>query len=184
MTRATALLMIAGCGRVGFDPRVDTGPGVPSFDPAGCPPDYTIEVASTTSRYRHGGIGPNALDWLAANAACRNDPTTGRAYTHLVVIGADIERIEIEATLGVEDTWIGLSDRVLEGSWRWVTLEDIAGYPEVGSPAWYPFEPNNQNGMEHCVHTKLEGGFNDVECNTLRTFVCECDGYPDVPTQY
>uniref|UniRef100_A0A3B3I9T0 C-type lectin domain-containing protein n=1 Tax=Oryzias latipes TaxID=8090 RepID=A0A3B3I9T0_ORYLA len=67
--------------------------------------------------------------------------------------------------------WIGLSDRLREGSWIW---QD--GTP-LRTSFWYPGEPNNFRGTEEdCAETKYydyENSWNDVECTNANFWMCE-----------
>ncbi|KAI9520397.1 hypothetical protein NQZ68_018705 [Dissostichus eleginoides] len=67
-------------------------------------------------------------------------------------------------------SWIGLSDMVQEGEWKWVDGTDL-----VGVGFWKKGEPNNHSGNENCVElTHSEKKFNDAPCNREFAWVCEC----------
>ncbi|XP_030643645.1 C-type lectin domain family 4 member E-like [Chanos chanos] len=67
--------------------------------------------------------------------------------------------------------WIGLTDRDIEGVWKWVDDTTLTtGY-------WWPNEPNDHNGNEDCAESapsegKLEN-WNDLSCNEKRNYICE-----------
>ncbi|KAK9531171.1 hypothetical protein VZT92_010613 [Zoarces viviparus] len=67
--------------------------------------------------------------------------------------------------------WIGLTDSVTEGTWMWVD-----GTP-VTTTYWYPGEPSNSGGKEHCGETWQRslgiGVWNDDQCANLQHFICE-----------
>jgi hypothetical protein len=68
---------------------------------------------------------------------------------------------------GPTSWWIGLNDLEVEGTFVW---------PD-GSPAtytnWNDGEPNNANGIEHCVElSSTTGGWNDIPCDGPRTYIC------------
>ncbi|XP_074539364.1 uncharacterized protein LOC141800601 [Halichoeres trimaculatus] len=58
-------------------------------------------------------------------------------------------------------TWIGLSDRLQEGKWKWVDGTDLKS-----QGFWKQGEPNNANSNEDCAEVaKDEGKLNDVPCS-------------------
>uniref|UniRef100_A0A4W6FVB3 C-type lectin domain-containing protein n=1 Tax=Lates calcarifer TaxID=8187 RepID=A0A4W6FVB3_LATCA len=66
-------------------------------------------------------------------------------------------------------TWIGLTDRETEGTWRWVdgTL--------LSTSYWDTGEPNNHNN-EDCGEIKLydkENSWNDESCALQNLWICE-----------
>ncbi|XP_034003338.1 CD209 antigen-like protein C [Trematomus bernacchii] len=66
------------------------------------------------------------------------------------------------------DTWIGLSDREEEGTWKWVD----------GSPLtltfWSRGEPNNDHRGEDCAHIKPDTKrWNDASCENDLHWICE-----------
>lgn len=68
-------------------------------------------------------------------------------------------------------TWIGLSDLLVENQYAWSD-----GVSPVLYTNWNHNEPNNANGVEHCVtitHTILQSGkWNDDACHKNHSFVC------------
>uniref|UniRef100_A0A672Y846 C-type lectin domain-containing protein n=1 Tax=Sphaeramia orbicularis TaxID=375764 RepID=A0A672Y846_9TELE len=103
--------------------------------------------------------------WEAGRNDCKNRDAD------LVVIDSTEEQF----IQGFKDYyWIGLTDRVNEGTWKWVD----------GSPVtltfWDKGEPNNgmgSNGVnlgeEDCAEKPVKGKWNDLSCNTLRRWICE-----------
>ncbi|CAL8356380.1 unnamed protein product [Boreogadus saida] len=63
------------------------------------------------------------------------------------------------------DSWIGLSDRNTEGTWKWVDGTNLT------STVWLPGEPNDY-GTEDCALAQ-EGGWNDDTCAKLFSWICE-----------
>ncbi|XP_039631852.1 lectin-like [Polypterus senegalus] len=65
-------------------------------------------------------------------------------------------------------TWLGGSNSVQISSWLWT---DGSKWDFVN---WYPGEPNNSGGNEHCLHTNFDaqGGWNDINCGYQYSFVC------------
>ena len=61
-----------------------------------------------------------------------------------------------------EGFWAGLSDAAVEGNWVWASGE-AAGFFN-----WYPGEPNNFGGLEHCVllgDSRMDVRWNDAPCD-------------------
>jgi hypothetical protein len=149
---AVILLSIAGCGRIGFDTT------------RACPSSY---VALDTGCYR---IVTDAaeLEWLAAEQACEGDGG------HLAVVDDDDERtVLVNATVGIDDFWIGASDRVTPDSYISVT----------GAPFFLEWRPNEPNMTGDCLEIEL-GAMGDSECDFTNDYVCEIDGIDADPTTY
>ncbi|XP_062613155.1 perlucin-like protein isoform X2 [Saccostrea cucullata] len=68
-----------------------------------------------------------------------------------------------------EDFWVGATDAMVEGDWRWLPKLDYVVFSD-----WARGEPNNQ-GDQDCVD--LEYGrqyqWDDDRCNNFRSFICE-----------
>ena len=64
--------------------------------------------------------------------------------------------------------WIGLTDEVIEGTWRWVTGEAYS------YTSWNPGEPNNA-GNEDYVQFVGGGKWNDLPNNVSLPYVIEFD---------
>lgn len=124
---------------------------------------YTL-VAGPAGYYRP--VTANA-SWLTAQADCTNDVA---GATHLIVLSTPAESTYMLARLG----WIGLSDRITEGTFVTVTAE-------IGDQR--PFssgQPDNGGGNEDCVHMKPDG-LDDDQCGNTHRYVCECDGRMSTP---
>ncbi|KFB38258.1 galactose-specific C-type lectin, putative [Anopheles sinensis] len=70
--------------------------------------------------------------------------------------------------------WIGGTDLGLEGTFVWISTNNL-----VGSPGGYfnfsPTQPDNKGGNEHCLEIGRWGGvaWNDVPCELSQRFICE-----------
>ncbi|XP_042281470.1 hepatic lectin-like isoform X1 [Thunnus maccoyii] len=93
----------------------------------------------------------------------------------LVVIDSTEEQTFLSTFTEVE-TWIGLTDRDEEGTWKW-----IDGIPLTLS-YWETNEPNNGNGdpqlgEEDCAHIisgkSTEDNWNDRSCDASLQWICE-----------
>lgn len=169
----TALVLLVGCGfsapigsgggdaAPGDAPRTDAPPpdGPP---PSSCPAAYTL--AHGTSRYRLGA----AASWYDAQLACEADGA------HLVVVDDAAENAFVHGLQPTGDLWLGLSDHQAENTFRWVTGAAVTG----GYQNWQtsPPQPNNAAGVEDCAIKNTAGVWNDVPCDFVRAYVCECDG--------
>ncbi|XP_077946969.1 CD209 antigen-like protein A isoform X2 [Gasterosteus aculeatus] len=107
----------------------------------------------------------------------RKDCTDQRA--DLVIIDS-LEEQKFLSNIITRHSWIGLSDKDIEGTWKW-----IDGTP-LTAPYWYRkgnvVEPNNgggnpQWGEEDCAEIQPDqnpqNNMNDVSCNTPLRWICE-----------
>ncbi|CAK6973201.1 CD209 antigen-like protein E [Scomber scombrus] len=87
-----------------------------------------------------------------------------------------LEKQEFFSTFNEEATWIGLTDRDTEGTWKW-----IDGTPLTLS-YWGTDQPDNgggdpQWGEEYCVHiragTQTVENWNDLSCGASLQWICE-----------
>jgi Lectin C-type domain len=155
-------VVIAGCGRVAFDPvgatpgdsrMMDgTGDDAGQDAKAACLANtaYTTK-AGLANRYREG---VPQVTWGVARSMCQAD-------------GADLwvpqSVVELSAWSG---DWVGLTDDIVEDVW--VTVE--------GVPATFlPWEPTQPDGgpAENCARS-TGALLEDRECTDARDFVCEC----------
>jgi lectin-like protein len=146
-----------------------------------CPASYGM-IGTQPTKYR---FIPQALTWPAAQALCAAEqvPNSTR-YTHLVVITPDSERSQLNALHNVR-TWIGVSDRVTELAYRWVTDEIILGTnpPAAGSP-WASGEPKHARPTDDCVEMNVTADYAETDCGVTLPVWCECDEHPVVVTNF
>ncbi|XP_029604609.1 C-type lectin domain family 4 member E-like isoform X1 [Salmo trutta] len=94
----------------------------------------------------------------------------------LVIINSDMEQ---QFLFGVNKrAWIGLTDSVTEGTWKWVD-----GTPLTTPSYWFSQQPDNgrdnpENGEEDCVELNTETwlpvkAWNDQSCLLNRYWICE-----------
>jgi hypothetical protein len=202
---ALALLVVAGCDQLFGLLRVDLTPDArsdamdggidsstadalsdarPDGNPiVGCPSSYS-SFNGTHGRYR---LVTTPTAWAAAQSVCLDDQgLTGPGfYTHLVVLGNDVERGFVgSAVIGNGNSgWVGLSDRKTSNNFLWVTNENTNGYPPAQGGPWAVNEPSGGAG-EDCVRMNGQSDFADHNCNDLLRFACECDSHPNVATNY
>jgi hypothetical protein len=153
MRRAAAILLcLTGCGRIGFD------------DARECPSTYAV---LDTGCYRF--VSDTAeLDWLLAESACEADGG------HLAVVGDARElAVLVSAAVGIDDFWVGASDRVTPDEFISVT----------GAPFFLAWRANEPNMTGDCVEIEL-GELGDSECDFANDYVCEIDGVAVDPATY
>jgi hypothetical protein len=188
VARFVMLLPLVGCDQLWKLEHVDekqVDATLPD-SPLDCPTTYTFQSRVSQSRYR---FVPSNAAWVDAQAMCV-DEAEGR--THLVVLTDESERLDLLDLLAqdgiVNNAWIGLSDRRIEGFFLWVTDEPV-GMPPATMPPWGEFQPDDSGGNQDCARiegpTHADPGyFDDSSCAQLYPFVCECDGVAPEPMNY
>ncbi len=184
--RVVLVVCLAAC-RLGFD-RVDDGDDTAGNDaPLGdgttdtrdgaidggdaaslaCPGTYVVlPGVQNNSRYR---VINNSSRWDVAEAACEAEGH------HLAIPDDASELTAMYTALITQNIWIGVTDRVVEGTFRTVT-----GGIQTYLP-WSPGEPDE----EDCVF--IDGLTTQLvaqDCDSGRRYICECDGAPANPASY
>ncbi|XP_056395792.1 C-type lectin domain family 10 member A-like [Hyla sarda] len=86
---------------------------------------------------------------------------------HLVVIGSQAEQEFLQKVVKMS-SWIGLSDRDMEGKWQWVD-----GTPYNATPKfWFQKQPDNL-GNEDCAVLFRGSMWTDEKCRKLYSSVCQ-----------
>jgi hypothetical protein len=144
----------------------DGGPSDGSQAP-NCPSNYLV-VGSLPGGYRYSSTGAM---WLAAEADCEDDG----AGSHLASIDSAGENTTIQSQLvPTARFWMGLTDRVNEGTYRTVT--NVV-------QTYLPWESGEPGSEDDCITAKT-GQFADEDCTDVRPYLCECDGVAAVPASY
>ncbi|XP_045183156.2 perlucin-like protein isoform X2 [Mercenaria mercenaria] len=117
-------------------------------------------------------FSPDRLTWDQAFNQCT------ALQSHLVEIESSEENTFLATVLKASthrnrscSYYIGLTDKEVEGQWKWVTSKTL-----VGISHWYPGEPNNhENRDEDCVcFWRAEpGSWNDITCSSSNLYICE-----------
>ena len=166
-------------------PATAATPTVTSISPAQAERDsIVIEVAVAGSSFEQGTMpsppGAVAFDghlyelvsdqkyWHAARDDCL------ARGGHMVTISSSGEQAFVRG-LSVGYLWIGLTDEVSEGVFRWVTVEPLV-YTN-----WSAGSPDNYLGGEHYAHLLDSGKWNDGGSDFNLAYVCEYEqSSPDV----
>ncbi|XP_038854993.1 CD209 antigen-like protein D [Salvelinus namaycush] len=89
----------------------------------------------------------------------------------LVIINSDTFLVNLKKRV-----WIGLTDSVTEGTWKWVDGTSLT------TRYWYDPQPDNgggkpENGEEDCVEIRNDQGpleaWNDLSCDSKLNWICE-----------
>lgn len=172
--------LLAGCGAQvdahrGDDDRPDAAGVTPGDAPglaADAAPDGSSFLAACMAKGYTSATGlaslyrvvGTAASYADAEAACAGDVA---GATHLIVLSSSAEVDFDIHHLG----WVGLDDRVTEG-----TFVNVTNEPNDTRP-WRSGQPDNGGGSEDCVQLKADG-LDDDQCNNTHAYVCECDGRP------
>ena len=125
---------------------------------------YTKD-ATTGGLYR---VVTNGQSWVNAQADCAGDVANA---THLIVLSSAAEVTFAAAT---QPGWIGLSDRVTEGTFVTVTGETGDQRPFANG------QPDNGDGSDDCIEISSGARLNDDQCGNGKRYLCECDGKPSI----
>ncbi|HEX3027894.1 MAG TPA: lectin-like protein [Clostridia bacterium] len=110
---------------------------------------------------------PVSTNWNQAKAYCE------KLGGYLVTVTSKAENDMVYGLTGKNNAWIGLSDSVKEGYFRWVTWE------RTDYMNWAPKQPDNDfNGTEDYCGFMDTNKWNDFVVNTdgVKGFVCEWNG--------
>ena len=88
--------------------------------------------------------------WTSAKSICVSNGG------HLAIITNAAENSFLANQLQAQSAWIGCSDHVSEGHFKWVDGTSLGSYQP-----WYPGQPNNYNGRQHYCELLNNGQWND-----------------------
>uniref|UniRef100_A0A7N6BMH5 C-type lectin domain-containing protein n=1 Tax=Anabas testudineus TaxID=64144 RepID=A0A7N6BMH5_ANATE len=130
-----------------------------------CRQDKTCPAGWTKFGFSCYVLSTESGSWTIGREDCR---TRG---ADLVVIDSDTEQTFVSKFTNV-DTWIGLSDRGNEGSWKWVDETPLI------LNNWRKNQPDNGGGSsstgdEDCAHIRSDSEWNDLPCEKSLQWICE-----------
>lgn len=143
---------------------------------------YGLIIGGSTTHYR---TGATQKSWIAAEIDCQDDVSAANnVHTHLVVLESDIEASNVYSGVLFSNApggfWVGYSDRVTSGNFKWVTDEVTSYPPSMGGP-WETGQPDNSGD---CLLTTTQIRIDDVNCNEVHYYACECDVNPVDPNNF
>ncbi|XP_028447517.1 galactose-specific lectin nattectin-like [Perca flavescens] len=124
-----------------------------------CPPGWTPFGSRCFSFYFH------AKRWIDAEHFCKS--TGGNLASVYSAEEYDFLKTYINQVTGENRrTWIGGFDSVKEGLWMW-SDGSIFDYK-----SWGRGQPDNIDGVEHCLEMNYQDNWNDDSCANVYPFVC------------
>lgn len=122
------------------------------------------------------------VDWYTAKSRCQ-------AFGgQLATFSSDEEYqrmvdVRIAFGGGSKYGWIGLHDTNTEGHFQFVDGDTSYCHPDIANPGtdcddieqWYPGEPNNEDGNQHCAIIWHWQQMRDIECSSEEYYICEFD---------
>ncbi|CAJ1059438.1 galactose-specific lectin nattectin-like [Xyrichtys novacula] len=110
-------------------------------------------------------------DWCDAESTCVAQG--GNLVSIRKPEDADFLRGKVQELTGeIKRLWLGGYKAHKETCWKWSDGSDITGFT-----SWGDGEPNNVDGIEHCMelmHTDVQP-INDAPCDVLKGFFCARD---------
>ncbi|XP_050725050.1 macrophage mannose receptor 1-like [Eriocheir sinensis] len=109
-------------------------------------------------------VSDGQASWPTAREACLDQGAQLAAVT-----SEGQHHFLVARLLSIGSAWIGLNDRVEEGTFTW------ADGTKPRYTNWHDREPNNLGVGEDCVEIKSVGRYmwNDLPCDAERRFVCQ-----------
>lgn len=143
-----------------------------------CPAGYTASPFGGIYR-----MGTMQKPWDLAAMDCLDDTIGGGTkHTHLIVLSSDAELNAATAFSLQADVWLGLTDRVTEGTYIWMT-SDAPTYPPTTGPPWAQGQPANGVAAD-CVEMDQFAQLSEASCANTKRYICECDTFAADPTRY
>uniref|UniRef100_A0A673W5Y4 C-type lectin domain-containing protein n=1 Tax=Salmo trutta TaxID=8032 RepID=A0A673W5Y4_SALTR len=127
-------------------------------------------------------LGSCPEGWRRFGCSCYYVSTEGKSWEEsrqdclergadLVIINSEEEQTFINGFKSVSYVWIGLTDSVTEGTWKWVD-----GTPLTTPRYWWSGEPDgvtDQNCGEIAYISPDHGVWRDYDCSFSQKWICE-----------
>ncbi|XP_054876189.1 galactose-specific lectin nattectin-like [Poeciliopsis prolifica] len=109
----------------------------------------------------------NEMTWAGAERNCLS-MGANLASIHNMNENHQIQTLIFTASHESNETWIGGSNAQEESIWLW---SDGNLFSHTN---WCPAEPNNTNGMQHCLQINYSGAkcWDDFDCGARKPSVC------------
>ncbi|KAM4605884.1 uncharacterized protein O3C94_023193 [Discoglossus pictus] len=121
-----------------------------------CPPGWQLFAMSCYL------LSLDYENWVESSIWCREQGG------HLAVINSEQEQKFLQG-LVTERSWIGLTDRDIEGQWHWVD-----GTPYSTNPKFWSSKQPDNSGNEDCVTLSSVSQWTDEKCRRSLKSICEC----------
>jgi hypothetical protein len=138
----------------------------PDYRTPPTPPCRSMTANSFEARGRRVFRFTTEATWAQAKTACE---VIG---AHLLVIGDVAENVDMDAQLNNDGYWIGYTDAVTEGTFRWVNGA-MSPYKNWGSGGTVPIDDDAD-----CTLLQDGGTWDDADCDDTNPYACECDPSP------
>ncbi|RUS87312.1 hypothetical protein EGW08_004924 [Elysia chlorotica] len=132
-----------------------------------CQRDLSKECSGVFSSGRCLNMYLGPKGWLDAKAACLAKGAY-LAEPKTEVLGRTVEKYVID-TPNVDRAYLGATD-LEEGVFVWQYSKQLLSDTYT---AWNLGEPNNYDGLEHCLEIVIPLGWNDQDPNDQRSYICE-----------
>jgi len=186
VARLIAVLLLAGCGRIAFEPLegTDAAPDTSLDTPAAaactvaqCPAGFSVVDGGC---YR---VVSTPRTWLDAERDCE------AVGAHLIVEDSVQEHGTahmLAEMAAVSSVWVGWTDRRgPDNVFTWVA-PDLGGLLQSNPCVFGSMEPD-AGDADHCaakMATNSCPDYEDVSCDLAKAYICECDGQLGDPTRY
>ena len=138
---------------------------VPGGHPADDDKSYEIPTDAITFNGHSYKVFNESKTWQEAKEYCES------VGGHLATVASETENNfikELVVSNNYKNAYLGATDEVTEGIWKWVTGE------EFNYTSWGKGEPNNEGRREHYLLFNSNGSWNDIP-NEEWPFICEWD---------
>ena len=140
-----------------------------------CDPPYQV-VANSCYR-----MSTSFVSWATVEAACEAE---GAHLSTIVDVPGHFTLHTMSGNAVLTEVWIGYTDRVTEGMFRWVS---VGGLDPFSDQCFFgPGGPVNNLG-QNCVVQESQSACGDWfvrDCAITRPYICERDGDAAIPATY